>query len=116
MQHDEMYFSNLNKHKWILTGIMVLGGVLIGAGVADCIIAINPLNLDQAARGLTIFSAGLTIVVLVDNTKTQKVTEKIHQETLLRLKNAEEQLEAIYNYQQLTEKQLNEIKKLLQKS
>src|SRR5690606_28962003 len=112
----EMYFNSLKKHKWILKGIMVLGGVLVGAGVADCLLAIHPVNLDQAARGLTIFSAGLTIVVVVDNTKTQKVTEQVHQETLLRLKNAEEQLEAIYHSQQHTEEQLNEIKKLLQKS
>lgn len=102
--------STIKEHKWVLNTVMIIGGILIGAGVADCVRSFNEVNLDQLARGLTIFSAGVTICVLVDNTKAQKATNKIHQETQLQLKNVEKQLEAILHSQQLTEQQIQEIK------
>ncbi len=68
MKNNHSDLSTFKEHKWILNTIMVIGGAFIGAGVADCLMAINQLDLDQIARGLTVFSAGLTVVVLVDNT------------------------------------------------
>lgn len=102
--------NSLKGSWWVLNLVMTVGGILMGTGVADCVLAMNHLDLDQAARGLTIFSAGLTIAVLVDNTKTQKATEQIQQETHLQLKAIEKHLEALCNSQQLTEQQLQEIK------
>ncbi|GIP52575.1 MULTISPECIES: hypothetical protein [Paenibacillus] len=102
--------STIKEHKWVLNTVMIIGGILIGAGVADCLMSLNQLNVDQLARGLTIFSAGVTICVLVDNTKAQKATNKTHQETQIQLKNVEKQLEAILHSQQLTEQQIQEIK------
>ncbi|MDR0266949.1 hypothetical protein [Paenibacillus sp.] len=102
--------------KWKWSGILVIGGLLIGAGVSDCLIAIKHLDLNQIARGLTIFGAGLTILVILDNSKTQKDTEKIQKETILRLEKVEDKLNEIHQSQQLTEEQLREIKELLHKS
>lgn len=102
--------------KWKWNGIVTFGGILIGAGLADCIFAINQLDLNQIARGLTIFSAGLTILVVIDNSKTQKDTEIIQKETKLRLEEVEVKLNEIHQSQQITEKQLHEIKELLIKS
>ncbi|TCZ75468.1 hypothetical protein E0485_17205 [Paenibacillus albiflavus] len=92
---------NMIPDKWKWNGIVTIGGILIGAGIADCIFALNQLDLNQLARGLTISSAGLTILVIMDNTKTQRETEKIQKENQHRLERVEEQL--------------NEIKKLLEK-
>ena len=103
------------QEKWKWNGIVTIGGLLIGAGFADCLFAINQLDLNQIARGLTIFSAGLTILVVIDNSKTQKDTEKIQKETQLRLEKVEDKLDAIHQFQQMTEKQLHEIKELLHK-
>lgn len=65
---------NIIPDKWKWTGIVTIGGILIGAGLADCLFAMNQLDLNQIARGLTIFSAGLTIfsagltiLVIMDN-------------------------------------------------
>lgn len=102
--------STFTNQKWVLNLVMIIGGLLIGLGIGDCLNAISPLDLDQAARGLTIFSAGLTITVLVDNTKTQKAAEQIQQETQLQLKNIAQQLDVIYHSQQRTEAQLEEMK------
>lgn len=107
---------NLISHKWKWNGIVTIGGILIGAGLADCVLALDQLDINQIARGLTIFSAGLTILVVMDNSKTQKETEAIQKETQLRLKIVEDQLQAIQKSQQITEKQLLEIKQLLRKS
>lgn len=107
---------NIIPDKWKWTGIVTIGGILIGAGLADCLFAMNQLDLNQIARGLTIFSAGLTILVIMDNSKTQKNTEKIQQEAQLRLEKVEEQLNAIYQSQQMTEEQVREIKGLLKKT
>ena len=101
--------------KWKWNGIATIGGILIGAGLADCLFSLNKLDLNQLARGLTIFSAGLTILVVMDNNKTQKDTQIIQQETQLRLERVEDQLNAIYQSQQITENQLQEIKTLLHK-
>ncbi len=107
--------STIKEQKWVLNTVMIIGGFLVGAGVADCVMSINELDIDQLARGLTIFSAGLTVVVLVDNTKAQKATEKIQQQTQLQLKNIEKQLEAICRSQQLTEMEVQEIRSCLPK-
>jgi len=107
--------TNLISDKWKWSGISAIGGLLIGAGLADCLFSVNQLDLNQLARGLTIFSAGLTILVVMDNTKTQKKTEHIQNETKLRLEKVEDQLNAIQRSQQMNEKQLHEIKKLLRK-
>jgi len=93
---------NIISDKWRRNGIVTIGGILVGAGIADCIYSLNQLDLNQLARGLTIFSAGLTIIVVMDSAKTQRDTEKIQQENQLRLQRVEEQL--------------NEIKTLLNKS
>lgn len=108
--------NTLTEKKWVLNTVMIIGGILIGAGVADCLMSLNQLNVDQLARGLTIFSAGVTICVLVDNTKAQKAAQKTHLETQLQLKNIEKQLEAIYHAQQLTEKEVQEIRSDFRKS
>ncbi|NWL86064.1 MULTISPECIES: hypothetical protein [unclassified Paenibacillus] len=102
--------------KWKSTGIVTIGGILIGAGLADCLFAMNQLDLNQIARGLTVFSAGLTILVIMDNSKTQKNTEKIQQEAQVQLEKVAEQLQAIHQSQQITEEQVREIKELLNKS
>lgn len=102
--------------KWKWNVIVTIGGILIGAGFADCLFSLNQLDINQLARGLTIFSAGLTILVVMDNNKTQKDTKKIQEETQLRLERVEDQLNAIHQSQQITEKQLQEIKTLLHKS
>ncbi|WP_410771343.1 hypothetical protein [Fontibacillus sp. BL9] len=107
--------NTIKEQKWALNTVMIIGGFLIGAGVADCFMSINQLDIDQLARGLTIFSAGVTICVLVDNTKAQKATKKIHQETQLQLNNIEKQLEAICQSQQVTEKEVQEIRNGLPK-
>lgn len=101
--------------KWKWNGIVTIGGILIGAGLADCLFSLNKLDLNQLARGLTIFSAGLTILVVMDNNKTQKDTQIIQQETQLRLERVEDRLNAIHQSQQITENQLQEIKTLLHK-
>jgi len=93
---------NIISDKWRRNGIVTIGGILVGAGIADCIYSLNQLDLNQLARGLTIFSAGLTIIVVMDSAKTQRDTEKIQQENQLRLQRVEEQL--------------NEIRTLLNKS
>lgn len=108
--------NTLTEQKWVLNTVMIIGGILIGAGVADCLLSLNQLNVDQLARGLTIFSAGVTICVLVDNTKAQKAAQKTHLETQLQLKTIEKQLEAIYHAQQLTEKEVQEIRSDFRKS
>lgn len=108
--------NTLTEKKWVLNTVMIIGGILIGAGVADCLMSLNQLNVDQLARGLTIFSAGVTICVLVDNTKAQKAAQKTHLETQLQLKTIEKQLEAIYHAQQLTEKEVQEIRSDFRKS
>lgn len=110
-----MKHTKIIPDKWKWNGIVTIGGILIGAGLADCLFAINQLDLNQIARGLTIFSAGLTILVVIDNSKTQKDTEKIQKETQLRLEKVEDKLSAIHQFQQMTEKQLHEIKELLHK-
>lgn len=102
--------------KWKWNGIVTIGGILVGAGIADCLLAINQADLNQIARGLTIFSAGLTILVIVDNSKTQKNTENMQKETQLRLDKIEDKLNAIHQSQQLTDKQLHELKELLHPS
>lgn len=107
---------NMIPTKWKLNGISVIGGTLLGAGIADCLFAINQLNLDQIARGLTIFSAGLTIMVLIDNAKTQKDTEKVQKDTQLQLEKVEVILNTIHQSQQMNDKQLHDIKELLHKS
>lgn len=107
---------NLTPSTWKWNVIVTIGGMLVGAGVADSILAFNTLDLNQIARGLTIFSAGVTILVIMDNTKTQKKTEKVQQETQLRLEKVEERLNEMIQAQQHTEKQLQEIKELLQQS
>lgn len=104
---------NIVPDKWKRTGIVTIGGILIGAGLADCIIAMNQPDLNQIARGLTIFSAGLTILVIMDNSKTQKNTERIQKETQHRLETVENKLNEIHQSQQMTEEQLHEIKELL---
>ncbi|MGG4553834.1 hypothetical protein [Paenibacillus humicus] len=102
--------------KWKRNGIVTIGGILIGAGLADSLIALNQLDLNQIARGLTIFGAGLTILVIMDNSKTQKNTEKIQKETQLRLEKVEEMLNTMHQSQQMTKEQLHEIKELLKPS
>ena len=102
--------------KWKWTGILAIGGLLIGAGFADCLFGIKQLDLNQIARGLTIFSAGLTILVVMDNSKTQKNAEHIQKETQLRLDKLEDKLHAIHQSQHITETQLHEIKELLHQS
>ncbi|MNJ34761.1 hypothetical protein D3C77_294860 [compost metagenome] len=106
----------ITPDKWKRNGIVTIGGILIGAGLADCLLAMNQPDLNQIARGLTIFSAGLTILVIMDNSKTQKNTEKIQKETQLRLEKVEEKLNTIHQSQQMTEEQLQEIKELLKKT
>lgn len=106
--------GRLTEQKWVLNTVMIIGGFLVGAGVADCLMSLNQLDLDQLARGLTIFSAGVTICVLVDNTKAQKATKKIYLETQLQLKNIEEKLEAIYQSQQVTEKEVREMRGVIE--
>lgn len=108
--------TSLLSEKWKWNIIVTIGGVLIGAGLADCLFALNELDLNQIARGLTIFSAGLTILVVMDNTKTQKVSEGIQQENQQKLQSIEEQLQEIQRSQKQTEKQLLELKELLSKS
>ncbi|RCX18608.1 hypothetical protein DFP94_106142 [Fontibacillus phaseoli] len=108
--------STIKEQKWVLNTVMIIGGFLIGAGVADCVISIKQLDVDQLARGLTIFSAGVTICVLVDNTKAQRATKKIHQETQLQLNNIEKQLEAIQQSQQATEREVQEIRNAVNKA
>ncbi|MEF2246719.1 MULTISPECIES: hypothetical protein [unclassified Paenibacillus] len=110
--------QTLNKipEKWKWNGILTIGGLLIGAGFADCLFAINQLDLNQIARGLTIFSAGLTILVVIDNSKTQKDSEKVQKATQLRLEKVEDKLNAILQSQQMSEKQFQEIIKLLHRS
>jgi len=83
------------QQKWLLNTVMIIGGFLVGSGVADSLLAVNHLNVDQLARGLTIFSAGLTIIVLVINTKSQRAAEQVQLETQLQLKRIEQQLEEI---------------------
>lgn len=107
---------NIIPDKWKRNGIVTIGGILLGAGLADCLFAMNQLDLNQTARGLTIFSAGLTILVIMDNSKTQKNTEKIQKETQFRLEKVEEKLNTIHQSQQMTEEQLHEIKEFLKKS
>jgi len=102
----------MNKWKW--NGVFIIGGLLIGAGVADCIISIKKMDLNQIARGLTIFSAGLTILVVMDSSKTQKKAELVQQETQARLKKIEQQLHVIAEAQKMTHTQFADIKKLLQ--
>ncbi len=109
----------MNKEKWKQNGIFTIGGILIGAGLADCLFSLKHSDLNQLARGLTIFSAGLTILVVLDNSKTQKKTEKVQKETLLRIKKVEhylDQMQQKQQTQQTIEKQLYEIKELLQKT
>jgi len=108
--------ASLLSEKWKWNIIATIGGVLLGAGLADCLFALNELDLNQIARGLTIFSAGLTILVVMDNTKTQKISEGIQQENQQRLQSMEIQLQEIQRSQQQTEKQLLELKELLSKS
>lgn len=110
------YTLSLIPDKWKWNVIVTIGGLLMGAGFADCLFATNQLDLDQIARGLTIFGAGLTIVVLMDNSKTQKDTDKIQKETQLRLEKVEHTLNAIHQSQQMTEKQFQEVIELLHKS
>jgi hypothetical protein len=110
------YLLNIIPDKWKWNGILTIGGLLIGLGIADCLFAFTQTDLNQIARGLTIFGAGLTILVVMDNTKTQRATEKIHKETQLQLTRVEDQLNAFHESQQMTEKQLHEIKNLLQKT
>ncbi|GAA0135224.1 hypothetical protein YSY43_20640 [Paenibacillus sp. YSY-4.3] len=107
---------NIIPDKWKRNGIVTIGGILIGAGLADCLLAMNQPDLNQIARGLTIFSAGLTILVIMDNSKTQKNTEEIQKETQLRLEKVEEKLNTIHQSQQMTEEQLHEIRELLKQS
>lgn len=107
---------NLIPNTWKWNAIVTIGGILIGVGLADCVSAINKSDLNQIARGLTIFSAGVTILVVMDSSKTQKQTEKVHHDTQLRLEKVEEQLSELMHAQQLTQKQLTEIKELLQTS
>ncbi|RJX40260.1 hypothetical protein D3P09_12960 [Paenibacillus pinisoli] len=102
--------------KWKRHAIVTIGGVLMGAGIADCLFAMNELDLNQIARGLTIASAGLTILVVIDNSKTQKEAEHIQIESRLRLEQVEKKLTAIEQSQQMTESQLREIKELLLKA
>lgn len=108
--------TSMISSKWKWNGIVAIGGVLIGAGVADSLFAINQLDLNQIARGLTIFSAGLTILVVMDNSKTQKESELVQKETQARLEKVENMLNTIHNAQQMTDTQLGEIKGLLHKS
>lgn len=108
--------ASLLSEKWKWNIIATIGGILLGAGLADCLFALNELDLNQIARGLTIFSAGLTILVVMDNTKTQKISEGIQQENQQRLQSMEIQLQEIQRSQQQTEKQLLELKELLSKS
>jgi len=107
---------NFIPNTWKWNAIVTIGGILIGVGLADCVSAINKSDLNQIARGLTIFSAGVTILVVMDSSKTQKQTEKVHHDTQLRLEKVEEQLSELMHAQQLTQKQLTEIKELLQTS
>lgn len=102
--------------KWKRTGIVTIGGLLIGAGVADSLIAMNTTDLNQIARGLTIFSAGLTILVIMDNSKTQKETEKLQKETQLRMERIEDKLNTLQQSQQITNSQFLEIKELMQQN
>ncbi|WP_433938042.1 hypothetical protein [Paenibacillus lautus] len=102
--------------QWKRTGIVTIGGLLIGAGFADCLIALSSIDLNQIARGLTIFSAGLTILVVMDNSKTQKQTEKLQKETQLRMERIEDKLTALHQSQQLTNTQFLEIKELMHQS
>jgi len=102
------------KLKW--SGITTIGGLLIGVGVADCIFAMNSIDLNQIARGITIFSAGLTILVIMDNSKTQRAAEEIQNATHQRLEHVESQLDTIQQSQQKLEAQLDEMKEMLRKS
>ncbi|MGG4340531.1 hypothetical protein [Paenibacillus lautus] len=107
---------NIIPEQWKRTGIVTIGGLLIGAGFADCLIAMNSIDLNQIARGLTIFSAGLTILVVMDNSKTQKQTEKLQKETQLRMERIEDKLNALHQSQQITNSQFLEIKELMHQS
>lgn len=107
---------NIIPEQWKRSGILTIGGLLIGAGLADCVIAMKTFDLNQIARGLTIFSAGLTILVVMDNSKTQKQTEKLQNETQLRLERIETKLDAIHQSQQITNSQYLDIKELIQQS
>ncbi|RJE83871.1 hypothetical protein D3P07_23960 [Paenibacillus sp. 1011MAR3C5] len=107
---------NIIPDKWKWNGIVTIGGILMGAGLSDCLFALNELDLNQIARGLTIASAGLTILVVMDNSKTQKEAEHIQKDTQLRLEQVEKKLTAIEQSQHMTESQLREIKELLLKA
>jgi len=80
------------RSKWKWNSIKLLGGLLVGAGVADCIIATKSMDLNQIARGLTIFSAGLTILVVLDSAITQRQTELKQQEVRQKLEHIEKLL------------------------
>lgn len=97
--------SALSKWKWTI--INLIGGLLIGAGVADCIIATNGFDLDQIARGLTIFSAGVTILVVLDSAKTQKETEMKQKEVQEKLERIEKLLIEMKKSQKTTSVQLD---------
>lgn len=99
--------------KW--SGITAIGGLLFGVGVADCIFAINKVDLNQIARGITIFNAGLTILVIVDNSKTQRASEEIQKASLQRLAHVENQLNTVQQSQQKLEAQLHEMSEMLRK-
>ena len=109
------YILDFIPNKWKWSAVLAIGGVMLGAGLADSIFAVNDADLNQVARGLTIFSAGLTILVLVDNSKKQQEADSIQKDTQQRLEKIEAQLSVIEQSQQLTEQQLKEIKELLVK-
>lgn len=60
---------NIMPEQWKRMRILTLGGLLIEAGLADCVIAMKTFDLNQIASGSTIFSAGLTILIVMDNSK-----------------------------------------------
>lgn len=107
---------NFISNKWKSNVILTIGGLLIGAGIADCLFALNQMDLNQIARGLTIFSAGLTIIVVMDNLKTQKNTEGIQNEILITLEKVEETLQHIQTSQKMTAGQFAELKDMLRTS
>ena len=102
--------------KWKHSVIVTIGGLFIGAGFADFLFAINQMDLNQIARALTIFSAGLTILVVMDNAKTQKENAKIQKATQLHLEKIENKLNDIHESQHLTTKQYQELLSQLNKA
>lgn len=114
------HIKQIMSEKWKWHSIAIIGGILLGAGVADCILAVNKQDINQIARGLTIFSAGITILVVMDNAKTQRKNENYQKDTHVQLEvllNKLNELEhELQQTKQHNQRQLDEIKQLLKQN